>query len=368
MIRTGGFIGSRSTRVRNAAAIVLLACTLGLAVETGSSYVLFRHYSRIHRGFSPTGSATLALAHAIKAHADGRHEQVDLSIDHGPLFRSDPIVGYSLYPGSFHITEKAGGMTHRFTLTVDELGHRVTSYQPKAADRHMYLTGDSAMFGWGLDDEQTIPWLVQTRFPRVDVVNLSLTSYSTVQAKLQLDRTTPAVKADDVVVLTYHPITNDFNVASAAMLYYLGAGFERQLGDASLLRDMTVPFAEVGAGNTLIVHHYPVSCALRKSTLGECAHPPLDPGVAMQVTMRTFDALMAAHPAHFVVAFLSGPDADPVVEHLRNAGVTIADLRTDPADADANDEVTSDGHAGPFWHYNSAERLTEALRGAHLLE
>ena len=355
-------------RVRRLVVLLLLLGAALLAVEAMSAYVLYRHYSRLHRGFYPAGSATLALARAMKARADGRHEQVELSIDHGPLFRSDPVLGYAMFAGSFHITEKAGGLSHRFALTVDGLGHRVTSRQPNAAARHLYVTGDSAMFGWGLDDEQTIPWLLQSRFPQFNVVNLSLTSYSTVHAMLQLDRTAAPVTADDIVVLTYHPITNDFNVASSEMLYYLERGFERQLGDAGLLRDMTVPFGVINADDTLVVRHYAVACALRKSTVAACEHPAVSATAAMQITMRTVDALMAAHPAHFVVAFLSGEDADPVVAHLRSKGVAIADLRTVPADPDANDEVSIDGHAGPFWHYNLAERLAGALRGAQLVD
>jgi hypothetical protein len=88
----------------------------------------------------------------------------------------------------------------------------------------------------------------------------------------------------------------------------------------------------------------------------------------VQVTIRTFDALMAEHPAHFVVAFLSGDDTDPVIAHLRARGVTIADLRSNPGDPDASDEVSIDGHAGPFWHYNLADRLAGVLHGAHLGE
>lgn len=348
--------------------LTLLICGAVLTVEATSSYVLYRHYAGLHRGFYPAGSAAVSLAEALKTRAGGRHEHVDLSIDHGPLFRSDPILGYAMFPGKFRITEREGGARHRFRLTVDALGHRVTSFEPKSAARRMYVTGDSAMFGWGLNDDQTIPWLLQTRFPGFEVVNLSLTSYSTVHAKLQLDRTSPAVAADDIVVLTYHPITNDFNVASAEMLYYLEWGFERQLGDASLLRDMSVPFASLGADDALLIQHYALACALHKSTAGDCAHPAQSANAAMQVTIRTFDAVMAEHPGHFVVAFLSGEDSDPVIAHLKARGVTIADLRTTPADPDANDEVSIDGHAGPFWHYNSAERLAEALHGAHLAD
>jgi len=345
-----------------------VACLALAGIEGVSSYILYRHYSTLHRGFYPVGSATVALAAALKARADGRHEQVDLSIDHGPLFHSDPVLGYAMFPGSYQITERNGGTSHRFSLTVDDLGHRVTSYQPRSVAKRLFITGDSAMFGWGLDDEQTTPWLLQTMFPKFDVVNLSLTSYSTVHAALQLERTQPAVSADDVVVLTYHPITNDFNVASAAMLYYLTAGFEQQLGDHGLVRDMSVPFAALDGGNAVVIGHYKVACPQNDSARPECLRKVVAPDDAIKITTRVFDQLMAAHPAHFLVAYLSGPDSDPVIAHLKARGVAIADLRLASSEPDANDEVSIDGHAGPFWHHALAERLAAALRNARLVE
>ena len=52
-----------------------------------------------------------------------------MSIDHGPLFHSDADLGYTMYPGGYRITEKRSGLIHRFSLTVNDLGRRVTSYQ-----------------------------------------------------------------------------------------------------------------------------------------------------------------------------------------------------------------------------------------------
>ncbi len=346
---------------------VLAAGVLCLGLEASSSYVLYRHFARLDRGFYPAGSATLVLADALQGWLHGRHEQIELSIDHGPLFRDDPVLGYAIYPGRFDITEKNGGLTHRFRLTVDASGHRVTSTAPREGARRIYVTGDSALFGWGLNDEQTLPWLLQTRFPKDDVANLSVNSYSTVHAMLQLDAVHPAVSPDDIVVLTYHPITNDFNVASASMLYYLKGGFESRLGDSGLLQKMILPYGALNGGK-LDIRHFPVDCALRNDTAGRCDHPAVSVTVAGEVTMRVFDAIMAAHPGHFVVAFLSGDDTDPVVVHLRARGAVIADLRIAQRDPEATDEVTIDGHSGPLWHYIAAERLAEALHGAHLAD
>jgi hypothetical protein len=74
------------------------------------------------------------------------------------------------------------------------------------------LTGDSAVFGWGLNDQETIGWLLQERLMSYEVINMSATGYSTVNALEQLRIEFPIVNTNDIVILPYHPVSNDFNV------------------------------------------------------------------------------------------------------------------------------------------------------------
>jgi hypothetical protein len=364
----------RRKYMRKILSLVLFTTLVALGVEGLSAYILYRHFSNLHRDFYPAGSATVALARDVIAKARGRSNEVDLSIDHGPLFHADAELGYSMYPGSYQITEKRDGRSHRFTLTVDDSGRRITSYLASGNSKRMYIAGDSALFGWGLDDEQTIPWLLQTRFPKVDVINLSLTSYSTIHSMIQLERISPAMTADDIVVLTYHLITNDFNVASAEMLGYLKSGFEQQLGDPDLLKNMMIPYGSIDSHGELEIRQFDMGCAKQHSARPQCSRPhassrpQASSHEAVQVTEQAFDAIMTAYPAHFVVAFLGGPDSDPVIAHLRSKDVVIADLRTASGDPDANDEVSIDEHAGPFSHHTLYLRLADALRRAHLVD
>ena len=342
---------------------VLLGFVLMAGTEGVCSYVLYRHYAHIHRAFSPSGVAVVQLAGLLLGKAEGRRaDEPDLSIDHRPLFRADATLGYTLYPGTYQIVERLNGMSHRFMLNVDASGHRSTSFQHSAAARRIFIAGDSALFGWGLDDDQTTAWLLQTRFPQFDVVNLSLTSYSTIQSMLQLSNVVPAVTAEDVIVLTYHPITNTFNTAGLETIAYLKAGFEHQLGDAELAKKMTIPYAVLAADGHLTIEHLDIPCGPSQPEARPCNPPKLNSEDAGRVTELAFDAIMAAHPAHFVIAFLSGVDSDPVLAHMRSKGATIVDLRVNSGDPDANDEQQVDGHSGPFFAHWVAERLADALK------
>src|SRR5258708_390907 len=202
--------------------IVAVAATVGLAaIELGSSYAYLIHYSGNYQQALTAGSMT---------------------IDHKPLFAVNDTLGFTIIPGRYKVTEHSEGRKHVFDLTVTGAGTRASSYAPVRASKRLLITGDSALFGWGLDDEATLPWLMQSRLPDYEVVNLSLNSYSTIHALLQLQHLVPQIGPDDIVVLEYHPATNAFNVAETDFLRNFLNGYEMQLGDTAQLRAMKVPF------------------------------------------------------------------------------------------------------------------------------
>ena len=349
---------------------LILICVTALAavvaVESLSSYVLYRYFAWADKGFHPVGSATRELiAHAIVS-AQGQHMRVQLSSDRFPLFSPDEQLGYVMNPGEYNITENFDHQKHMFHLHATDGGGRATSYIPVHATHRLFFTGDSSMFGWGLNDEETIPWLLQSRLPNDEVLNLSLTSYSTIQALMQLTRMEPKVSAEDGIVLLYHPVTNDFNVAVPSMLDGLLVGYELQLGDPKAMMGMKVPFGAIDANGNLEIRRIELSCATDKNSAA-CARPAVSLDESRQVTERAFDGILALHPGRVIVAFVSGTDDDPVIQYLRGKGVTIADLRLADDEPDAHEIMPTDRHAGPFWQYRVFGRLLAALRSENMV-
>jgi hypothetical protein len=249
---------------------------------------------------------------------------------------------------------------------VTDAGSRASSYAPVKASKRLLITGDSALFGWGVDDEGTVPWLMQSRLPDYAVVNLSLNSYSTIHALLQLRQLVPQVGPDDIVVLEYHPATNAFNVAETDFLRNFLSGYEMQLGDTEQLRAMKVPFGMIDSGGRFSIGRIRLSCAVEAPT-PECDHPNVAADVERQVTERAFDEIISLNIPHLVVALISGPDDDPVIVHLRSRGLTIADLRTVDGVPDETDVIPTDKHLGPFWHHQAYVLLLQALQRARLV-
>jgi hypothetical protein len=348
-------------------AIIAFGAVLGLAaIESLSSYVFYRYYAKDHKAFRPTGSAAWTLSERLWDIVRGTPREVQMSIDHGPLFAASEVFGFTIKPGRYQVTEHFEGVTHRFDLHVTDAGRRASSYTPVQSSKRILVTGDSALFAWGLDDEESLPWLLQSRLPDHEVVNLTLTSYSTIQALLQLRDIVPAVGPNDIVVLVYHPVTKGFNVAEPIFLHTLKTGYELQLGDAGM-RDMKVPFGEIDAQGNFAIRRIALHCADAVSS-PDCHHPVLPLATVIQVTERAFDEVVALHAGHLVVAFVSGSDDDPVIAHLKSHGFTIADLRTVDGVPETSDLIPTDLHAGAFWTHQAYIRLLEALQRNRLVD
>jgi hypothetical protein len=347
--------------------IVATAATVGLAaIELVSSYVFFNHYAGNYIESRPTGSMAVALVGRAFDKLRGISHRVRMSTDHGPLFAVSDTLGFTILPGRYKVTERSEGRKHIFDLTVTDAGRRASSYAPVKASKRLLITGDSALFGWGVDDEGTVPWLMQSRLPDYEVVNLSLNSYSTIHALLQLQQFVPKIGPDDIVVLEYHPATNAFNAAETGFLRNFLDGYEMQLGDTEKLRAMKVPFGMIDAGGAFTIGRIRLSCAVEAPT-SECVHPNVSADEERQVTERAFDEIIALNIRHLVVALISGPDDDPVIVHLRSRGLTIADLRPVDGVPDETDVIPTDKHLGPFWHHQAYSLLLQTLQSVGMV-
>ncbi len=346
--------------------VFTVAIALGLAVEAFSSYVMYRYFAAEHKGFHPSGSSTYLLLEHAANKIRGRHMGVTTTVDHSPLYRSDKNLGYTMNPGLYNIREEYDNQKHIFRLQVTAEGRRATAYKPVNAAHRVFIMGDSSIFGWGLNDEETVPWLLQSRLQDDLVINMSLTSYSTITALIQLAQVTPKISTDDTVVLLYHPLTNDFNVATPAMLDSILGGLEVQLSDPLDTINLKVPYGSLAPEGTLKINRAALVC--RRQNLGpDCKRAEVDSATARHVTEQAFDEIIASFPAHYIVAVMSAPNDDSVIEHLRAKKIPIADLRLGDDEPDAHDLLFTGSHSGPFWHYQTYLHLLAILSDAHLV-
>lgn len=119
----------------------------------------------------------------------------------------DPTLGWVPAPdkrtqNNFIIPRK--GLRLDYTVTTDANGRRLTSENTPPAGPGISFYGCSNTFGWGLDDQATYPWLVQSDRPDHRVHNYGVSGYSLYQMLLRMEQTIERDKPA-VVVLGFSP-------------------------------------------------------------------------------------------------------------------------------------------------------------------
>jgi hypothetical protein len=148
---------------------VLLVIIFG-AAELIAAYMLYRYSALKQTALQPTGLVSVYLVE--KALRIPAFHPVS-SVEPAPLFVPDDRLGYTSSPGRHLVSISLGRKTMSFVMTVPQRGERATSYEELARAHSIYVFGDSFVLGWGNNDEQTMPWLLQQRFPDYRVVNLA---------------------------------------------------------------------------------------------------------------------------------------------------------------------------------------------------
>lgn len=165
----------------------------------------------------------------------------------GRFYARHPTLGYSHIPGRFHVVLKEEivfDVTHlddtlRVTGRPDSLGE--ADQRPE-----LWIFGGSITHGWGVDDEQTYPWLLQERFPHLRVVNFGVGGYGTIHSLIQLRAAVETRPKPRAVVATYANFHDQRNVYSRKRRKYMTAW--DFLGVAAL------PFARLDEQDTLSLH------------------------------------------------------------------------------------------------------------------
>jgi len=139
----------------------------------------------------------------------------------GPKHVPDPELGWIIEPGNtryrFRAASESGSVDVGYSI---EQGRRVTSARP-AAGPLLIAAGCSFTFGFGVEDQDTWPWLLQERLSGYRVVNVGTNGYGTDQALLAAERaaSNPADPAR-VIVLGFGDFQIERNRSTQAIVYY----------------------------------------------------------------------------------------------------------------------------------------------------
>src|SRR5262245_56350755 len=126
-----------------------------------------------------------------------------------PLFEPDPKLGYKPLPGKHQVIFsrreiKSPEWKRLFvTETINEDGTRSTSECESSSSTNVYIFGDSFVYGYGVNDEQTFAYLLQKARKDTCVKLFAVTGYGMTQSFLQFHKLRDQIGPNDIVVLGY---------------------------------------------------------------------------------------------------------------------------------------------------------------------
>jgi len=351
--------------MKNVAFSLVLIAILGLVVEAGSAVVLF--YSGQITGkpmarfdYSEGRLATLVLVRKIM----GRFvlsNNLEITSEPPHIYMPDPELGYEFIPGriTYFTRLRRTGQVHAAPARILKGGGRATGYLPNPRERKIWVFGDSIIFGGGNPDEHSFPWLLQARFPQLEVKNLATPGHGNVQSLVRLRRRAGEVGADDILIWGYGSYLNHRNSASPSLIgFYDAAVFEQLFSDG-----LSLPLAHLENGK-LKIELRRMNCAGQEDWCA-AGDPPFEEQA--RVTSALLEAFVRATPATTVVAYVDGPDDDPVIARARHLGLVVADMRPDPMRNESDDFYPFDSHPGPLSQYHFFRKLTTALLASDLV-
>lgn len=112
---------------------------------------------------------------------------------------ADSIYGFRLREGQYSITLK---QEHQFVAT-HQNGRRVLPKSNDSTDLNIHFLGCSLTYGYGVDDDQSYPALLQHKRKNWSVFNHAVNGYGVAQFYLQLQALLADQEKPDVVVLGY---------------------------------------------------------------------------------------------------------------------------------------------------------------------
>lgn len=143
--------------------------------------------------------------------------EVDVRVEPGGRFYAPhPTLGYSHLPGRYRVILKKE--------IVFEVNHLEDALRATSGSRRLegvdtrpqiWIFGGSYTHGWGVDDDETYPWLVQEHFPHAQVINFGVGGYGTIHFLIQLREALASRPAPRMVVVTYsgfHAARNVFSM------------------------------------------------------------------------------------------------------------------------------------------------------------
>lgn len=276
------------------------------------------------------------------------------------LFTPDAQLGYRDRPGQYHLRLRRPGVRGAldFRVRIDPDQSRATSLasaNPSASSKpEVWFLGCSYFWGWGVDDERTLPWLVQSKLSQARVRNFSGNGYGQAHQWRLLTQGIENGRRPNVAVFGLNVFYLERNVVQAR--WKSAFTVWDSLKGAGLLRARLRGAADRG----------PVQLALDIEPLNGL--PPSGPAPTAQeeldVARRLLDEILATCRKHDILPIglvYIGALEHPMIEHARAIGFHVVDARPPAGASEAFTLEPLDVHPNATWHRHAADQVTPLI-------
>lgn len=170
-----------------------------------------------------------------------------------PFLQPHATLGLALNPGSFKVTVgQDEGVSFLVSHTAN--GQRVTGAIPRdSAAYSVGLFGCSYAYGLGINDRESMGWLLQERFDQIEVRNFCTPGYGDIQGVDLLRELSLQGDMPDIAVFNFCDFHMERNTLSPDYRKHLMLGYERsKSGLDTIMRVSNFPYAVIKGGR--LVH------------------------------------------------------------------------------------------------------------------
>lgn len=345
------------SRAKRALFALVTAVVVVLAIELPAAWL---HWATTRPRGTPFATVHL-VRQGLAGIAGLRRGPVQRSSEPAPLFAADPRLGYTILPGRYAVRLTAdAGRALEFVATVEADTTRATGprpAEPADARPRVLVFGDSYTWGWGVDDESSFPWIVQSALPASRVVNLAQNGYGHLHVLQQMEDRREAVAAAAHVVVAHGDFLEPRNMPAPSRLREF-----RILRDSAgrlVLPHAFHPSAELRADGTLQRGRVPMGC----DDNPWCDRPEPSREALQRLTTRVLAEMRTVRgDGPMTLAWLAGDDDEPVVAAARTSGWRICDMRPRRGLHEWSDLAPFDPHPSPLAHAKYGRKLLACLR------
>ncbi|MEM7040013.1 MAG: hypothetical protein AAF570_23775 [Bacteroidota bacterium] len=297
----------------------------------------------------------------------------------GSLFAPDSLLGYRGRPG-VHDALLDGKL--KFRVTQDAEGWRIT--EPIGANQadsiprpEVWIFGCSFTHGYGVEDNVTYPWLLQSAFPSYKVRNFGMSAYGTLQSDLLLAdllaKRPKAGRSPALVVLAYGGFHDQRNTSNRY--------WRKVLSGREVSNGLRYPHVRFDDSDSLVLGYSELEYAefplMRVSALSHFVEMKYNRGEdtklrSAEVTERLIGRMEARCKAKQVPFLLTGvfyhSDTERMLGRFGERGTDTLDISVDMEAHPEMKILPEDGHPNAEGHAKMGEKLEQWMRANLVVE